>query len=133
MPTIALSPCRQMSDYLESVRRAGATPRELTLADEPAAIAAQVDGLMQPIERVYWPATKGTYDIPWFVHEIPTIVASTASPHLLPDIPQVKTYINCYDDKDVTLDALIDKLEGRSQFCGTPTTEVFGGLADTHC
>ena len=46
MPTIALSPCRQMSDYLESVRRAGATPRELTLADEPAAIAAQVDGLM---------------------------------------------------------------------------------------
>lgn len=94
---------------------------------------AQVDGLMQPIERVYWPATKGTYDIPWFVHEIPTIVVSTASPHLLPDIPQVKTYINCYDDKDVTLDALIDKLEGRSQFCGTPTTEVFGGLADTHC
>ncbi len=94
---------------------------------------AQVDGLMQPIERVYWPATKGTYDIPWFVHEIPTIVVSTASPHLLPDIPQVKTYINCYDDKDVTLEALIDKLEGRSQFCGTPTTDVFGGLADTHC
>jgi len=46
MPTIALSPCRQMSDYLESVRRAGATPLELTLADEPAAIAARVDGLM---------------------------------------------------------------------------------------
>jgi putative glutamine amidotransferase len=46
MPTIALSPCRQMSDYLESVRRAGATPLEVTLADEPGAIAAQVDGLM---------------------------------------------------------------------------------------
>ncbi|MCC6990928.1 MAG: gamma-glutamyl-gamma-aminobutyrate hydrolase family protein [Acidobacteria bacterium] len=46
MPTIALSPCRQMSDYLESVRRAGATPLELTLADDPAAIAARVDGLM---------------------------------------------------------------------------------------
>lgn len=46
MPTIALSPCRQMSDYLESVRRAGATPLELTLADEPAAIAATADGLL---------------------------------------------------------------------------------------
>ena len=46
MPTIALSPCRQMSDYLESVRRAGATPRELTLADPPAAVAAEVDGLL---------------------------------------------------------------------------------------
>jgi putative glutamine amidotransferase len=46
MPTIALSPCRQMSDYLESVRRAGATPLELTLADDPAAIAATADGLL---------------------------------------------------------------------------------------
>jgi putative glutamine amidotransferase len=46
MPTIALSPCRQMSDYLESVRRAGATPLELTLADDPAAIAGTVDGLL---------------------------------------------------------------------------------------
>jgi len=46
MPTIALSPCRQMSDYLESVRRAGATPLELTLADDPAEIVARVDGLL---------------------------------------------------------------------------------------
>lgn len=46
MPTIALSPCRQMSDYLESVRRAGATPLELTLADDPAALAGRVDGLL---------------------------------------------------------------------------------------
>ena len=92
-----------------------------------------VNGLMQPIERVYWPATKGTYDIPWYVHEIPTIAISCATPHMLPDIPQVKTYINCYDDKDVTLDALIDKLEGRSEFRGVPSTDVYGGLADTHC
>ena len=46
MPTIALTPCRQMSDYLESVRRAGATPLELTLTDEDEAIVAKVDGLM---------------------------------------------------------------------------------------
>jgi putative glutamine amidotransferase len=46
MPTIALTPCRQMSDYLESVRRAGASPLELTLADQPADIVAKVDGLL---------------------------------------------------------------------------------------
>lgn len=46
MPTIALSPCRQMSDYLESVRRAGATPLELTLTDQPDMIVAKVDGLL---------------------------------------------------------------------------------------
>jgi len=46
MPIIAVSPCRHVSDYLESVRRAGATPLELTLADLPADVVAKVDGLM---------------------------------------------------------------------------------------
>lgn len=92
---------------------------------------AKVEGLMQPVERVYWPASKGTPDIPWYVHELPVIFISTASPNLLPDVPQVKTYINTYDDKPVTLDALLDKLEGKSEFLGTPSTDVFCGLPDT--
>jgi putative glutamine amidotransferase len=46
MPTIAITPCRQMSDYLESVRRAGATPLEITLTDAPADIVAKVDGIL---------------------------------------------------------------------------------------
>ncbi len=46
MPTIAITPCRQMSDYLESVRRAGGTPLELTLDDEVAGIVAKADGLL---------------------------------------------------------------------------------------
>ena len=46
MPTIALTPCKQMSDYLESVRRAGASPLELTLTDVPAEIVAKMDGLL---------------------------------------------------------------------------------------
>lgn len=78
--------------------------------------AAEVDGLMQPVERAYWPASKGTYDIPWYVHEIPTIVVSFATPHMLPDVPQVKTYSNAYDSKDVTLTAVLDKLEGKGEF-----------------
>lgn len=94
--------------------------------------AAKVDGLMQPIERVYWPSTKGTNDIPWYVHEIPTIFVSFASPNQLPDVPQVKTFINAYDDQDFTLDAVLDKLEGKSEFKGVSPVDAFGGLADCH-
>ena len=93
---------------------------------------AKVDGLMQPIERVYWPSTKGTNDIPWYVHEIPTIFVSFACPNHLPDVPQVKTFINAYDDKDFTQVAVLDKLEGKSEFTGVSPIDAFGGLPDSH-
>ena len=93
---------------------------------------AQVNGLMQPTERVYWPASKGTPDIPWYVHEVPTIFVSVAAPYHLADVPQVKTFVNAYDSQDHTLKAVLDKLEGRSEFLGTPSTDVFCGLPDTH-
>lgn len=46
MPSIAITPCRQMTDYVESVRRAGGTPVEVSLDDDPAAILARVDGVL---------------------------------------------------------------------------------------
>jgi putative glutamine amidotransferase len=46
MPTIAITPCRQMSDYVESVKRAGATPVEIALTDDPAAVVTRVDGVV---------------------------------------------------------------------------------------
>jgi beta-N-acetylhexosaminidase len=92
---------------------------------------AQVSGLMQPTERVYWPASKGTPDIPWYVHELPVVFVSLACPYHLADVPQVKTFVNAYDHEDHTIAAVLDKLEGRSEFKGTPTTDVFCGLADT--
>jgi beta-N-acetylhexosaminidase len=93
---------------------------------------AQVSGLMQPTERVYWPASKGTPDIPWYVHELPVVFVSLACPYHLADVPQVKTFVNAYDHQDHTIAAVLDKLEGRSEFKGKPTTDVFCGLADTH-
>lgn len=93
---------------------------------------AQVSGLMQPTERVYWPASKGTPDIPWYVHEVPTIFVSVACPYHLADVPQVKTFVNAYDSQQHTVTAVLDKLEGKSEFRGTPSTDVFCGLPDTH-
>ena len=93
---------------------------------------AEVNGLMQPTERVYWPASKGTPDIPWYVHELPVVFISLACPYHLADVPQVKTFVNAYDSRDHTVAAVVDKLEGKSEFTGVPSTDVFCGLADTH-
>jgi putative glutamine amidotransferase len=47
MPRIAIVPCRAMTDYAESVRRAGGDPIELDrLAELPADLAAHFDGVL---------------------------------------------------------------------------------------
>lgn len=94
-------------------------------------LISKIDGMMQPAERVMWPATKGTVDIPWYVFELPTIYVSTATPYALVDVPQVKTYINTYDDKPDTLESLVDKLEGKSEFKGLSPVDAFCGKIDT--
>jgi len=47
MPQIAVTPCRRMTDYLESVRRVGGETVELHIAtDRPADIVTRVDGVL---------------------------------------------------------------------------------------
>lgn len=47
MPLIALTPCRAMADYLESVHRVGGETLELQLdKDRPADIVGRVDGII---------------------------------------------------------------------------------------
>ena len=82
-------------------------------------------------QRIQWPASKGTPDIPFYVHEVPTIFISLQCPFHLADVPQVKTYINAYDNKDVTYTALVDKMLGRSEFKGVSPVDAFCGLGDT--
>lgn len=82
-------------------------------------------------QRIQWPASKGTPDIPFYVHEIPTIFVSVKCPYHLADVPQVQTYINAYDAKDVTLKSLVDKMMGRSEFKGVSPVDAFCGLEDT--
>ena len=123
------------AEFAEVVRGAyaGKSPVSAITANYDLVISvAQVSGLMQSTERVYWPASKGTPDIPWYVHEVPTIFVSVACPYHLADVPQVKTFVNAYDSQPFTVEAVLDKLEGKSEFKGTPSTDVFCGLPDTH-
>lgn len=46
MPVIAVSPCRAMADYLESVRRAGGEPEELVLGASIEDTISRVAGVM---------------------------------------------------------------------------------------
>ena len=84
------------------------------------------------VQRMVWNALKGTPDIPFYVHEIPTIFVSVSSPFHLPDVPQVKTYINAYDGKKPTLEALVEKMMGQSEFKGVDPVDAYCGLKDTH-
>ncbi|WP_343101595.1 glycoside hydrolase family 3 N-terminal domain-containing protein [Romboutsia sp. MSSM.1001216sp_RTP31141st1_G3_RTP31141_220114] len=82
-------------------------------------------------QRIQWPMSKGTPDIPFYVNEIPTIFVSVQCPFHLADVPQVKTYINTYDNKEYTIKALVEKMLGRSEFVGVSSVDAYCGLLDT--
>lgn len=92
---------------------------------------AYVMNMFGTVQRIGWKMSKGTPDIPWYVHEVPTIFISLSCPFHLADVPQVKTYINTYDKNEHTLDALVEKLLGRSEFMGVDPVDSFCGLPDT--
>lgn len=94
-------------------------------------VVAKVEGIMQTVARPQWGTTKGTWDIPWYVHELPTIVVSVASPFLLADIPQARTYVNAYDSRSTTLAATIAKLTGAQPFTGASPVDAFCATEDT--
>lgn len=76
--------------------------------------------------------SKGGGEIPWYVFELPVIAVSVNAPTMLADIPQVRTYINAYDSKQSTLDALVENLmAGPESFKGKDPIDSFCGLWDT--
>ncbi len=94
-------------------------------------LVANVSATMRTTQRIEWAISKGGWDNPWYVNEIPTIFASFNSPFHLADVPQIKNYINCYDAVDSSVDAFISKIMGKSEFKGKSTVDVFCGFTDT--
>lgn len=75
--------------------------------------------------------SKGGGEIPWYVFELPVIVIGCNMPTMLADIPQARTYINTYDAKPATLDALVeDLMAGPKAFKGQDPIDSFCGLFD---
>ena len=68
---------------------------------------------------------------PHYVNSVPTIFISVENPYHLLDVPRVKTFINAYNSNDYVLDAIIDKIMGRSEFKGKNPVDPFCGKWDT--
>jgi beta-N-acetylhexosaminidase len=70
-------------------------------------------------------------NVPIYINSVPTIFVSLENPYHLLDVPRIKTFINTYGSTDVILDALIDKLLGKSEFKGVSPVDPFCGKWDT--
>ena len=105
--------------------------KALTENYDLALAVANVSSTMRTTQRLEWAISKGGWDNPWYVNELPVIFASFNCPFHLVDVPQVKNYINCYDAQDSTIEALVNKMTGKSTFKGVSPVDVFCGFIDT--
>lgn len=80
--------------------------------------------------RIQW-KTAMSNEVPWYVHEVPTVFVSLNFTTHLTDVPMVKCYINAYNDDEITIAKTIDKIMGESEFKGTPNENVWCNKWDT--
>ncbi len=80
--------------------------------------------------RIHW-CKKHALDMPRFVNEEDSVFVSFANPYHLQDVPRVPTYINAYSCNRATMEAVVEKLTGKSTFRGISPVDAFCGLPDT--
>lgn len=85
----------------------------------------------QVTTRVAWEEPLAA-NLPTLCHTIPTMFISFEYPYYLFDVPHVRTYINCYADNRLTMQPLMDKLLGKSEFVGVSPVDAFCGKWETH-
>ncbi|MCE5234485.1 MAG: glycoside hydrolase family 3 protein [Eubacteriales bacterium] len=82
--------------------------------------------------RLQWQGLMGMgNDAPWFAAELPILFVSLANPYHLLDIPMAKTFVNAYTNTPFVIDAVFEKLMGRSAFKGTSPVDAACGREDT--
>ena len=67
--------------------------------------------------RINWARPMGI-NAPWFTSEIPTVFVSFGNPYHLMDVAEVPVLINAYTGTKETVDAVINKLLGHTEFRG---------------
>lgn len=70
-------------------------------------------------------------EMPWFIHEVPTVGISLNYTNHLIDLPQIKTYIHAYGPDRACVRAALEKVHGIGEFKGTASDTVFCGKWDT--
>ena len=78
--------------------------------------------------RISWRGLGGIgNDTPWCPHEIPTMFISMANPYHMQDVPMIPTFINAYTHSEITVDAVVEKIMGRSEFKGVSPVDASCG------
>lgn len=67
--------------------------------------------------RIKW-GTAMSNEIPWYVHEVPTVFVSLNFTTHLHDATMVKAYVNAYHSNPETIKQTVDKIMGESEFKG---------------
>lgn len=83
----------------------------------------------QTTVRIEWMNPMGV-NVPIYTKSIPTVFISLENPYHLLDVPRVRTYINTYGVNDFTLELLVEKLTGKSEFKGKSPVDAFCGKWD---
>ena len=84
------------------------------------------------VARINWHTLFGAgNNLPWFAQEVPTIFVSVGNPYHLLDVPMIHTYINGYCHSPHVIDAIVEKVMGRSTFKGKSPVDPFCGRWDT--
>ena len=72
-----------------------------------------------------------SYEIPWYVRELPTMGVSLNYTNHLYDAPMLKTFINAYAPTKEYLHALVEKITGKTAFKGKANELVWCGRWET--
>ena len=137
---------REASLNLANLMNGTATPEEMAVFGEMMegveAFSSRYDLVLyvanfetasnNTVVRIGWQPLMGMgNDFPWFVKEVPTLFVSLANPYHLLDVPMIQTFVNAYSNNGEVLDALMEKLMGRSAFKGSNPVDPFCGRMDT--
>lgn len=83
------------------------------------------------VSRLNWHTMFGLgNNMPWMANELPTVFLSLGNPYHLLDVPMIHTFINGYCNSNYVMEAMIEKLIGRSEFKGKSPIDPFCGRKD---
>ncbi len=107
-------------------------PNDVTIGDTDLIIYYANEGTYsnQTTVRLNWMA-PAELNGPKFLQELPNIFISVANPYHLQDAPRMQTFINAYTPTEEMMQALVDKLVGRTPFQGKSPVDPFCGMWDT--
>jgi len=85
------------------------------------------------VSRISWHTMFGQgNNIPWFAAEIPIVFVGVGNPYLMQDVPMIGTFINAYYNSNLVIEAVVDKLLGKSEFKGKSPIDPFCGRKELY-